>query len=182
MAKDAYSLAQESLQKSQELARISSDNYLGLSQAESELSSRLSFMKVQIQKNHEAAQKSSGELRAELEKTNSTADALYSAGTEKLQELDRELMKLKECTSSLEEEMGKRPQAKGKEQATLEAMKLSLSIMKTLLRCQAAYMKLLERLGVLRSYVETLEDLTSGEINWKEAQRLLPKEKRRIAS
>ena len=68
MAKDAYSLAQESLQKSQELARISSDNYLGLSQAESELSSRLSFMKVQIQKNHEAAQKSSGKDRRPKEK------------------------------------------------------------------------------------------------------------------
>ncbi len=180
MVKDSAGLALASLDSSVQLARTSLDNYNDLQRAFLELKSRSSFLEVQLKKVKADAEKiTAPELKEETSKNILTEDAIFERITKELSALEPTVDRLKKRAEALETMIEQKPAPeKSKEEQTMSTMKLSLSILKTLVDCQKDYFRVLRQLAIVRFYVETLENLLSGEISRDEAEKALRSRRR----
>jgi len=174
MTKDAAGLAAQSLSNSTELARATLDNSNDLMKAASEISSRISFIGVQIEKAKADAEKITDlEVKAEVAKNLEVEQDLFNRASSRLEKLNALLQRLKKEGEMLEAELSKKPEGKNREEQAMSTMRLSLDLMKGIIACERDYLKASRELALVRFHVETLEDLIAGEITFKDARRAL---------
>ncbi|MGC8601666.1 MAG: hypothetical protein ACP5LS_04505 [Thermoprotei archaeon] len=179
MTKDIAGLALASLDSSVQLARTSLDNYNDLQRAFAEIKSRISFLEVQIRKIKSDTEKITvRELKEEANKNISLEEAIFKRAEKEIMALEPTVNRLRERSASVDSMIQQKPTTqKSKQEQTMLTMKLSLSILKALVACQRDYFYVLRRLAIIRFYVETLENLISGELPRDEAEKALRSKK-----